>query len=56
MLPNAGIINVALSDIFVRKQDLVSGFCDLLTSRKGASVAAKTPDTMGELATAAEAI
>jgi len=56
MVPNVGIINVALSDITERKQDLVSGRYDMPAPRKGGSVVVKVPEMMGEQATAVEAI
>lgn len=56
MVPNVGIINVALSDMSERKQDLVSGHYDMPAPRKSGSVVVKVPKMMGEQATAAEAI
>ena len=54
-MPNVGIINVALSDIYERKQDLDSGRYDMPAPGKGGSMVVKVPEVMGEQAAAAEA-
>ena len=56
MVPNVGIINVTLSDIYECKQELVSGRDDMSAPRKGGSMVVKVPEMMGEQATVAEAI
>ena len=55
MVPNVGTINVALSDIYERKQDLDSARYDMPALGKGASMVVKVPEVMGEQSTAAEA-
>jgi adenine-specific DNA-methyltransferase len=56
MVPDVSIINVTLSDISERKQDLVSGPYDMPAPRKGGSTVVRLPEMMGEQATAAETI
>jgi hypothetical protein len=55
MVPNVGTVNVALSDVYERKQDLDSGRYDKSASGKGGSMVVKVPKVMGEQAAAAEA-
>lgn len=55
MVPNIDTINVALSDISERKQDLVSSRYDMPAPRIGSSVVVKVHKLIGEQATAAEA-